>query len=72
MMDENLAWFLKADLTKYQGKYVAIAKRRVVTSGRDPGRVYEQAKVKFPKDEVVLWKVPLGEVFVFRLHRRAP
>ncbi len=68
-MDKNLAWFLKANLTAYRGRYVAIAKQKVVTSGRDPGQVYERAKRQCPRQEVVLWKVPVGEVFAFFVHR---
>lgn len=64
-MDKNLAWFLKANLTKYEGEYVAIANRKVVNHGDDPGKVYDKAKVKYPKKEVVLWKVPQGDTFVF-------
>ena len=33
-MDKNMEWFVRANLSSYEGKYVAIAKESVVTSGR--------------------------------------
>ncbi len=70
-MDKNYEWFLRADLSDYEGKYVAIAHEHVVTSGDDSGTVYETAKQQVPDEEVLLWKVMPSGVFVFcarRLH----
>lgn len=66
-MDKNLSWFIKANLKAYKGRYIAIAKGRVVFSGMDPGRVYEKAKARYPRVEIVLWKVPEGQAFAFRV-----
>jgi hypothetical protein len=66
-MASNYQWFLRADLTAYEGQYIAIAHEAVVASGDDPGEVYERAKAACPGEEVVLWKVPVGEAFVFIL-----
>ena len=63
--DKNYEWFLKANLTAHEGKYIAIAKQRVVCAGDDPGEVYEEASAQYPGEEVVLWKVPVGETFIF-------
>ena len=64
-MDKNFEWFIRADLSPYEGKYVAIAHERVVASGDDPGTIYEAAKVQYPEDEILLWKVMPAGVFVF-------
>lgn len=64
-MDKNLEWFVKADLSQFEDKYVAIAEERVVTHGIDPEKVYLDAKKMYPDEEVVLWKVPKGDIFVF-------
>ncbi|MBI4401654.1 MAG: succinyl-CoA synthetase subunit alpha [Nitrospirae bacterium] len=64
-MPKNYEWFLRADLTAYEGHYVAIANETVVASGDDPGEIYERAKALHPGAEVILWKVPIGEAFVF-------
>lgn len=64
-MDKNMEWFVRANLSPYEGKYVAIAKESVVASGEEPGDIYEEAQRKYPDEEVVLWKVPEGKIFVF-------
>lgn len=70
-MDKNYEWFLKADLTPYAGKYVAIAREQVIASGDDPGSVYETVQQQYPHEEVLLWKVMPSGVFVFRLSRHS-
>jgi hypothetical protein len=65
LMDETLEWFTKADLSKYEDKYVSIVDREVVFADEDPEVAYTSAKEKYPDKEVVLWKVPHGETFIF-------
>ncbi len=55
--DPNLEWFAKADFRRYKGRYVAIVGRRVVASGKNAKRVYEQAERRHPDQEVMIWKV---------------
>ena len=66
-MDKNLTWFVRANLKRYKGKYVAIAKGKIVLSGLKPGEIYDKAKARYPKTEVVLWKIPEGEAFAFTI-----
>ena len=63
-MDKNYEWFLGADLSVYEGKYVAIAHEQVVASGDEPGLVYETAKRQVPDEEVLLWKAMPSGAFV--------
>lgn len=64
-MDKNLEWFAKADLSSFEDQYVAIAEEKVVAHGDDPEKIYLNATKTYPGKEVVLWKVPKGDVFVF-------
>jgi len=70
-MNEVMDWFVSADLREYADKYIAIVGQRVISSGDDPEKVYNEAKAKYPKEEVILWKVPrkdlliLGQLDVF-------
>ena len=41
-------WFLKENLTKYAGKWVAIVDERVIVSGKDAALVVKEAKAKYP------------------------
>jgi len=64
-MDETFSWFTKADLSKYEDKYVSIVDKKVVSADENPDVAYKNAKKKYPGKEVVLWKVPHGETFIF-------
>jgi hypothetical protein len=65
-MDETFNWFTKADLSKYEDKYVSIVDKKVVDANENPEVAYKNAKEKYPDKEVVLWKVPCGETFIFQ------
>lgn len=65
VMDKTFRWFTKADLSKYENKYVSIVDGKVVCADENPEVVYTKAKKRFPDKEVVLWKVPHGETFIF-------
>lgn len=64
-MDKTFNWFKKADLRKYEDKYISIVDSRVICADEDPEVVYTKAKKRYPGKEVVLWKVPHGESFIF-------
>jgi hypothetical protein len=65
LMDETFRWFTIADLTEYEDKYISMVNKEVVCADEDPEVVYKEAKKKYPDKEVVLWKVPRGETFIF-------
>jgi len=65
-MDETFNWFTKADLSQYEDKYISIVGKEVVCADEDPEVVYTKAKEKYPDKEIVLWKVPHGEAFIFK------
>jgi hypothetical protein len=65
-MDETFNWFTKADLSKYEDKYISIVGKEIVCADEDPEVAYKKAKEKYPGREVVLWKVPPGETFIFQ------
>jgi len=64
LRDINYEWFLKADLDKFRGLYIAVVDGRVVESGEEPEKIYFKAKEKYPNKEVVLWKVPKEEALI--------
>jgi hypothetical protein len=68
--DPDFAWFLKADLSAFEGEYVAIANAQVVSHGDDPGVVYDEAERRFPGRKVILWKVMPQGVYVFTISAR--
>lgn len=60
----ELDYFLKTPLKKYQGKYVAILKNKVIASGKDAKEVWKEARKKYPKQLPTLAKVPKEETLV--------
>lgn len=58
----NYSWYVKTDLRKYAGKWVAIANRKIVASGDDAEKVYKKAK-KFAKNPA-LAKVPKKDTLI--------
>ena len=64
-MDKTFTWFTKADLSKYEDKYITIVGEEVVYAHEDPEIAYTEARRKYPDREVVLWKVPHDDIFIF-------
>lgn len=65
MIDETFKWFTPADLSKYEGQYVCIVGKKVVSADADPEIAYSAAQKKYPNKEIVIWKVPAGKNFIF-------
>lgn len=68
-MDKTFNWFTKADLRKYEDKYISIVDKKVICANEDPEVAYKNAKKKCPDKEIVLWRVPHGDTFIFLLGR---
>lgn len=66
MKSKEFEFYLKADLSKYEGKYVAIVGDKVVASGDNAKEVLEEAKRKTGKTPT-LAKIPTEDTFIFRL-----
>ena len=64
-MDETFDWFIKANLSRYKDKYISIVEKGVVCADDDPEVAHTKTKEKYPDKEVVLWKVPRGDTFIF-------
>lgn len=68
ILQSDYEWFLKADLSRYKGKYVAIAGKKVVAAGKNAKAVYNKAIKKLPKDvRPQLAKIPKENVLVLLL-----
>ena len=68
MMEKEYAFYLKADLHKYEGKYIAIVDNKIVASGDNAKDVLEEAESKTGK-KPLLAKVPTEDTFVFSQQR---
>ena len=62
---KEFEFYLKADLSKYEGKYIAIVDDKVITSGNNAKIVFEEAQKK-PGKIPTLAKVPKEEALILR------
>ena len=70
MKSKEFEFYVKADLSRYEGKYVAIVGDKVVASGDNAKEVLGEAKKKFPDKMPMLAKVPRAETFIFKTRWR--
>ena len=61
----NYEFYISADLSGYEGKWIAIVDGRIVASGDDAGAVYREAKKKYPDSIIAIDMVPTEDVLVF-------
>jgi len=64
-MDGNYEFYMKADLSPYVGKWIAISNDEIVSSGKDPKKVLREAKKKYPHSQPLLARVPEKEAMIF-------
>ena len=67
MKSAEFEFYLKADLSMYEGEYVAIVGNEVVAHGDNAKVVFEEAKKRFPNKIPTLAKIPKEDTFIFRL-----
>jgi len=63
-LSKNYECFVKADLRRYEGKWVAFVEGKVAASGEKAEEVYRQAQAKYPDKRISLAKVPKAETLV--------
>ena len=64
-MESNYEIYLKADLSKYIGKWVAISDNGVIAFGDNAKLVYLEAEAMHPGKKIMLVKVPEKEAMIF-------
>ena len=66
-MDKSYNYFLKADLSKYVGEWIAIIDDKIVAHGHDVKKIYKEAKERYPKKRPLITKVPEKETMILIL-----
>lgn len=64
-MEQNYEFFMKAYLSSYIGKWIAICDEKIISSGDNPKKVFEEAKKLCPGHKPLLTKVPEKETMIF-------
>lgn len=47
-MEQNYEFFIKTNLDKYIGQWVAIRDNKIVAYGKEPKKIFKEAKEKYP------------------------
>ena len=63
MMEKEFQFYLKADLHKYEGSYIAIVGEKIIASGDDSGKVLDDARKKTGKMPLLV-KVPTEDTYI--------
>lgn len=53
----NYEWFLKEDLSKFSGKWLAIIDKQIVASGNDVNKLITDVKKEHPDKRPLITKV---------------
>ena len=64
-MGQNYQFFIKTNLDSYIGKWVAICDKKIISHGKDPKKVYKEAKDRFPNKRIMLTRVTDKETMIF-------
>ena len=65
MVNPNYQFFMNSDVSEYSGKWIAICKQEIISSGEDVKKVYSEAKKKCPKSKPLITRVPTEETMIF-------
>ena len=66
MTSKEFEFYVKADLSKYEGRYVAIVGDKVISSGDNAKEVFEEARRKTGKIPTMA-KIPKAEALILTL-----
>jgi len=57
MSYSSYEWFLKQDMSNYDGKWVAIIDKEIVASGKDVEKLVLDVKNKYPSKRPLITKI---------------
>lgn len=65
----NYEYFIKTNTSEYKGEWIAIAKQKIASHGKDAEKVYKLAKKKYKNDEISLAKVPEEQTLILKFFK---
>ena len=64
-MDQNYQFFMKTNVDKFIGQWIAICNNKIVANGKDVKKVFKEARERYPKERPLLTRVPDKETMIF-------
>jgi len=65
IQESNYQYFMRADIGKYVGQWIAICEDRIISNGRNLKEVVAKAKLASEGKKFLLAKVPSQETEIF-------
>ncbi len=69
-LSAEFEFFIRGDLSRFAGQYIAIVGQRVVASGPNARVVWRKAKRRFPSSTPTIGKLPHAETLVLSIRWR--
>lgn len=63
-LNENFNFFIKEDLHRFKGEWVAIINKNVIDSGDDLKTLAERVKDEYPEEEPFIVRAPTGKALI--------
>lgn len=60
----NYDYYLKADVEKYLGEWIAISNNKIVSHGKEFKKVINQAKKIYPNSRPLMARIPNKEAMI--------
>jgi len=64
-MNTNYQFFMKENMDRFIGKWVAICDNKIVSHGENVKEVFSEAKKKCPNKRPLLTRIPDKETMIF-------
>lgn len=64
-MQQNYQFYMKKNVDDYIGQWVAICNKEIISHGKNPKKVFKEAKEKCPQKKILLVRVPNKETMIF-------
>lgn len=69
---KNYNFYMKTNVSKYLGEWIAIADDEVVSHGKDLKKIYNAAKKKHPQAKVLVAKIPGEKSSIYLGQKKLP
>lgn len=64
-MDKNYEFFMKTDVNRFIGQWVAVCNQKIVAHGKEVKEVFKEARAKCPKERPLITRIPDKESMIF-------
>ena len=63
-MNGNFDTLINSNTSRFEGKWIAIVNQKIVKSGDDAKKLFEEVKKERPKDIIMIVKIPPKKILI--------